>query len=504
MSEQYVVGIDSGTQSTKAIVFDRMGEVVSVGSAKHEPYFSLQKGWAEQSPEDTWSKFCLACREAMAKLDAPKEQVIAAGLTAQRNTFVFTDGSGQPLRPLILWLDERLAEGIELITDQEAWVPYWQLRSKANWVKINEPEVHRRIQRVLTVTGWLTHRLTGNFNDALGMHCGWWPIDMERLSLPETSALYHATGIPREKLANVFKPGEILGCVTPQAAEETGLPAGLPIVATSGDKQCEALGSGSILPGHATISYGTLAGLVATSYKPVKPPDASYTVYPSAVPGGWHLEFQVIRGYWLVTWFLEQFGAAEFTQAAKRAVPVGEILREEAARIPPGSDGLVVAPYWFPQLITPNGKGAIIGFDGTHTRAHVLRALLEGVAFGLYPGLERFERDSGQRFVQLAIGGGGSQNDVAMQITADIFGLPAIRPHTLEICALGAAMDAAVAVGIYSGFEQAVTGMTHEERVFEPVAENHELYTRIYQDVYCKLYDSLEVVFVNLKQITGR
>jgi sugar (pentulose or hexulose) kinase len=436
-------------------------------------------------------------------LPGPKDHLLAAGLSTQRNTFVFTNAEGRALRPFILWLDERLTSEVEPDPSWPDWLQQWQMISKANWVKNNEPQVHRDVRHILTVSAWLIHQLTGHFRDSVAMHVGHWPLDIDNLALSADAAMYEALGMPRERLAELHPPATVLGNVTAEAARRTGLPEGLSIVSAAGDKQCETLGAGAIVSGRAAVTYGTLAGLSNTVNEPVHALNTEYELFPSAVPGAWNPEFRLIRGYWIVTWFREQFCHDLAARADESGSSIEELLNEEAARVSPGSEGLVIAPWWFPDIWMPSAKGIILGLDGVHTRAHLFRALLEGIAFGLRPGLTFFARDQGVQVEEVIVGGGGAKSDLAMQITADVFGIPASRPRTIETCSLGCAIDAAVACGLYSDCHQAVSHMTRIERTFEPITENRVLYDAMYEEVFSPLYGVLLPLLERLASIRG-
>jgi sugar (pentulose or hexulose) kinase len=227
--------------------------------------------------------------------------------------------------------------------------------------------------------------------------------------------------------------------------------------------------------------------------------------YPAAIPGAYSTEVQVFRGYWMVNWFKEQFGHPEQVRALAEDVAPEQLFDQLASSVPPGSMGLMLQPYWTPGIRVPGreAKGAIIGFGDVHTRAHVYRAILEGLAYALREGKERIERRSGVRITELRVSGGGSQSDCAMQLTADIFGLPTARPHVYETSGLGAAIDAAVGLGLYRDFASAVAGMTRVGRVFEPVAANREIYDGLYKRVYKKMYANLQPMYREIAQITG-
>ncbi len=208
--------------------------------------------------------------------------------------------------------------------------------------------------------------------------------------------------------------------------------------------------------------------------------------YPAAVPKCYSLEVQIYRGYWMVSWFKKEFGHREQRIADQRGITPEELFDELVRAVPPGSMGLVLQPYWSPGLKVPGpeAKGAVIGFGDVHTRAHLYRAILEGLAYGLREGGERCQRRSGVPLTEIRVAGGGSQSDAAMQITADIFGLPTARPHVYEASGLGAAIDAAVGLGIHPDFHTAVAEMTRPGAVFEPEPESRKIYDELYREVY--------------------
>jgi sugar (pentulose or hexulose) kinase len=279
----------------------------------------------------------------------------------------------------------------------------------------------------------------------------------------------------------------------------------LPLIAAAADKACEVIGSGSLEPHIGCLSYGTTATLNTTHRRyiemiPLIPP------YPAAVPNAYSLEFAIYRGYWMVSWFKQEFGQHEQRRAEECGVQPEELFDELVLRVPPGSDGLVLQPYWSPGLKVPGpeARGAIIGFGDVHTRAHLYRAILEGLAFALREGAERTTRRSGVPITALRVAGGGSQSNAAMQITADLFGLPASRPHVYEASGLGAAIDAAVGLGIHPSFEAAVSSMTRLGITFEPDAAVHEVYDELYQHIYRKMYSHLKPLYEHLRRIQAR
>jgi sugar (pentulose or hexulose) kinase len=277
---------------------------------------------------------------------------------------------------------------------------------------------------------------------------------------------------------------------------------GLPVVAAAADKACEIIGAGAITPDVGALSYGTTATINITTPRYVEskglPPP-----YPALLPGQFNTEVQIFRGYWLVRWFKEQFGHPEVAEAQAAGVPPEALFDRLVAGTPPGSQGLMVQPYWTPGVRNPGpeARGAMIGFSDVHTRAHVYRAILEGLAYALREGKERIEKASGTPITSLRVAGGGSQSDAAMQLTADVFGLPAARPHTHETSGLGAAIAAAVGLGLYRDYPSAVAGMTRIGRQFEPIPANQALYAALYREIYLDMYGRLGPLYEQLRRI---
>jgi len=223
------------------------------------------------------------------------------------------------------------------------------------------------------------------------------------------------------------------------------------------------------------------------------------------VPQRYNLEIGVNRGFWMVSWFKEEFGHPEQMLADERGIEPEELFDDLVNEAPPGSMGLILQPYWSPGLRIPGpeAKGAIIGFGGIHTRAHVYRAILEGLAYALREAKERTEKRSRTKVTELRVSGGGSQSDAALQLTADIFGMYTARPHTYETSGLGAAIDAAVGLGLYPDFESAVGAMTRIGRVFEPNHQAQQIYNELYHRVYRRMYERLQPLYEEIREITG-
>lgn len=509
----HLLAIDNGTQSVRALLFDLKGGITSRVQIALEPYFSNQPGWAEQDVTYLWDNLCRACRELLAGSDLPADAIAGVAVTTQRACMVNLDAEGRPLRPMISWLDQRRATAFKPIgglmglafklAGVTHTIRYLQAESEVNWLVQHQPEIWEKTHKFLFLSGYYIYRLTGQFRDSVSSQVGYVPFSYKGLKWSDDRSWeWQIAPLERRRLPELVPPGQQLGVVTKQASMDTGLPEGLPVIAAATDKACEVLGAGCLQPGIAALSYGTTATINTISQRylevtPRMPP------YPAPVPEAYCTEIMIYRGYWMVNWFKKQFALREQQLAEERGVEPEVLFDELVAAVPPGSMGLTLQPYWSPGLSMPEAKGAIIGFGDVHTRAHIYRAILEGLAYGLREGMEKIQKRSGTRIETLTVAGGGSRSDAAMQLTADIFGLPAARPHTYEASGLGAAMAVAVGMGLYPDFETAVRQMSHTERIFEPNPEHREIYEGLFRKVYLQMYSRLQPLYREIQEITG-
>ncbi len=510
-----ILAIDNGTQSVRALLFDTRGNLVGKGKQDIEAYFSDQPGWAEQHPAYFWDSIGQACQKLWASTEATPGQVAGVTLTTQRGTVVNLDADGQPLRPAIIWLDQRHARvdrplggawgWLFKLTGLEGTINRFREKTQANWIYQNQPEVWQQTRHFLLLSGYLTYRLTGQFRDSTASQVGYLPFDYRRHRWAgRRDFKWQTMPVTADMLPELVAPGESLGTLTEPAARHLGLAAGLPVIAAASDKACEVLGSGGLSPDIGCMSYGTTATINTTSQRYVEP-IRLMPPYPSARPGHYSTEVMIYRGFWMVSWFKREFGLRERKIAEQRGIEPEALFDELVRSVPAGSMGLMLQPYWSPGVRQPGpeAKGSIIGFGDVHTRAHIYRAILEGLAYALREGREKIEKRTGVPIRTLRVAGGGSQSDAAMQLTADVFGLPAERPHTYETSGLGAAIDAAVGLGLHPDFETAVAAMTRVGKVFYPQPETQALYDRLYSEVYLKMYPQLRPLYQKIREITG-
>ena len=510
-----ILAIDNGTQSLKALLFHAKGDLLFKERVPFRPYVSPYPGWAEQDPNLFWRALCQACEGLWRQEGVDRERIAGVAITTQRGTVVNVDKNGRPLRPAILWLDQRKTYGLPAVgglwgalfrvAGISRTVAYLQAEAEANWIRTHQPEIWDRTHKYLLLSGYLTYRLTGRFVDSVGCQVGYVPFDYKRLKWAwSRDWKWKAVPVDPDQLPALIPPGGILGSITREAEKESGIPAGLPLVAAAADKACEVIGSGSLDPSVGCISYGTTATINVTHDRYLEairliPP------YPSAVQGRYSMEVQIFRGFWMVNWFKEEFGYPECRQAELDGIEAEALFDNLTEEIPPGSMGLMLQPYWTPgvKMPGPEAKGAVIGFGDVHTRAHLYRSILEGLANALREGTERIERRTRIPVQDLRVSGGGSQSRVAMQVTADVFGIPTARPAVYETSGLGAAIDAAVGLGLHKDFGAAVAAMTRIGEVFEPNPGAHEIYDALYGEVYRKMYKSLKPLYNRIREITG-
>ncbi|RSZ57958.1 carbohydrate kinase [Massilia atriviolacea] len=515
MSGNTILAIDNGTQSVRAILFDLQGNIVARSQVHFESYFSDHPGWAEHDPEDYWQSLCRACQRLWEQPGADKARVQGVAVTTQRGTVINVGADGVPLRPAITWLDQRRTDVAPKVgmwwnlafrlARVKGTIDYFRGEAEVNWIKAHQPDLWQRTHKVLLLSGYLNYRLCGRYVDSTGSQVAYLPFDYKRQRWAGARDWkWQALAITPQMLPELVAPGTPIGRIDAAVAALTGIPAGTPLLAAAADKACEVIGAGCQAPHIGCLSYGTTATINTTSRRyvevtPFIPP------YPAAIPDTYSTEVQIFRGYWMVNWFKEQFGHHERARALEEDVAPEQLFDELVNAVPPGAMGLMLQPYWSPGIRVPGpeAKGAIIGFGDVHTRAHVYRAILEGLAYALREGKERTEKRSGVPITELRVSGGGSQSDAAMQLTADIFGLPTARPHVYETSGLGAAIAAAVGLGLYPDFAAAIAGMTRIGRVFEPVEANRAMYDRLYRQVYRKMYGRLQPMYAQIAEITG-
>ncbi len=490
-----VIGIDSSTTATKAIGWTRDGAVAGVGRCAI-PLSNPGPNRYEQNPEDWWSSATTALRQLLQQV-AP-QRVAALAIANQRETFVPLDAQGRPVRPAIVWLDQRChdevawlsgkvgADNLHRITGKPPDVA--PVAYRIAWMLRCEPEQFRSTKVFADVHAYLVWRLTGTFEtswasaDPLGL------FDMEKKAW--SSEVLQALEIGPDRLPNLVAPCRVIGEVSTEAATQTGLARGTPVVAGGGDGQAAGLGVNALHPAHAYLNLGTAA--VSGTYSQQYRTGAAWRTMSSCSGAGYYYETSLRAGTFLTEWFVRQVcRVGEDDKAIYRQ------LDAEAAGIPIGSGGLLAVPYWGAVMTPywdPKARGGWLGFTGSHRIGHLYRSLLEGIALeqALVSGMiEEQTEEPIKAFIAI---GGGASSDLWRQIVADVSGKTVLRSETVEASSLGAAMCAATGVGWYPSAVDAARGMAGKiTKENGPIARNVTRYAElmaIYRTIYPRLRDS--------------
>lgn len=493
-----VVAVDCSTTAAKAVVHDAAGRVVAQAA---RPLRMLQPraSWHEQDAEEWWSATRDAVAEAVAALpDASHVQAVC--LTHQRESFVCLDAAGRPLRPAILWLDGRAHEEIaalgtprvhELSGKPPDTTPAIY---KLAWLARHEPDVLREADRVGDVQAYLSWRLTGRWATSHGSADTLGLFDLQRLDWsPE---LLELAGVRLEQLPALVAAGQLLGMITADVARALGLPGPVPLVAGIGDGQAAGIALGATVPGTAYLNLGTsmVLGVHSAEYRW----DPAFRTLAGARPGAYTLETVLNAAAYVATWCREQFGEPGVDDV------VGSGLEAAAADVPCGAEGLLTLPYWNAAQTPywdPLARGAVVGWHGRHTRAHLYRSILEGVGFELRLHLERLEEVTGQPVTTIRMVGGGARSPLWVRIVSDITGRPVRVCSEGEISAAGAAV---LARGYLHGRGDALDDRPTAEPIAEPAGHDvtpdpstAAAYGALYA-VYRRLYPQLRTVFADL------
>ena len=506
-----VLTMDFGTQSVRTALIDKNGNIKLIIKKPYKPpYFSKEKGYAEQDPDFYWNLLKECLKELAEKSKDSLSDIIGSTVTTFRDSSVQLDKDLKPVRPCILWLDQRMAEAKEKmptlhrlafkLVGMENTIELNRKRTIAHWLKENEPETWAKTDKYVNISTYLVYKLTGNLVDSAASMTGHYPINFKKKEWYKEGALKgRIFGIPNRMLPELKAPGEVLGTISDEIATECGLPKGIKLIASGSDKACETVGLGALSRDIGAVSYGT-ASTIEVSNQKYHEPEKFLPAYPAAVPGWYNMDVQIYRGYWMLTWFSREFAANVINDAKVNEMTTEAVLDQKVSEIPPGSDGLVLQPYWGPGLSRPLAKGAIIGFSDVHTMMHMYRAIIEGIAYALREGLESIEKSQKHKIKRIMISGGGSQSDTICQITSDIFGLPVSRVQTFETTSLGAAVATFVALGVYSSVEEATKNMVRLTSTFNPDGKVHKQYDWLYENVYVKMFPQLKSIYKDLKK----
>lgn len=495
-----LIGLDVGTQSVRAALVDLSGRTLSFGVAPIDTTYP-RPAWAEQSPGQWWEASALAVRQALERAGRTGTSVAGIGLDCTACTVVACREDGTPLRPALLWMDQRSSREAEDLGETGDPVlryvsgrlsPEWML-PKALWLKRHEPDVYRSADRIVEGTNWLVHALTGEWSLSLN-HCavkwnyarpdGGWPVSMlSGVGLDD---------LPSKWPTRIDPLGSRAGVLSAAAAEHLGLPAGLPVAQGGIDAYLGMIGMGATASGDVAVIVGSSTCHLAQSRVGIFGSGAAGCYPDATVEGLYTIEAGQTATGSLLDWYRRHFGAREEAEAMARGVSVYQVLDEQAEAVPPGCEGVITRDDFQGNrspFKNPEARGAFAGLSLAHGPGHLFRALYEATACGTRQILEDLE-SHGLELNRVIFGGGGVKSRLWMQIHADLLQRPLTLPRETESCALGSAMTAAVAAGLLPDLDTAADRMVAIERLVEPdagrAAEYEEVYGR-YQDLYRRL-----------------
>jgi len=459
----HVLGIDVGTGGTRAVIVDENGHIAASATEEHAPFASPQIGWAEQNPEDWWRACGIAVRKALAGAGLRADQIACVGFSGQMHGAVMLDASDQVVRPALIWCDVRTEKQCHDLTEKigaenlirftcNPALPNFTL-TKFLWVRENEPQTWKRVRSVMLPKDYVRFRLTGDRATDMADASGTLLLDVAKRCWSQE--VMQAAGIEESLLPRLFESPEVCGKISATGADATGLHAGTPVVAGAGDQAAGAVGMGIVTAGAVSATIGTSGVVFAATDRPSLDPKGRLHTFCHAVPGRWHVMGVTQAAGLSLRWFRDNFGAASSMATDKRDPYEG--LTAEAAAVPAGSDDLLWAPYLMGERtphLDPNARAALIGLTASHTRGHVVRAILEGVAFSLKDSFTLFAEMS-VPVLSIRLGGGGARSQLWRQIQADVYGREVEILEAEEGAAFGAAILAGVGAAMWSSVDAA-------------------------------------------------
>jgi xylulokinase len=502
---ELLLGIDIGTSGCKVTVIDLEGRIVDTGFGEYHT-LRPEPAWCEQDPAEWYRVACDLLRAVFARGKCRAEQIVAVSLDGSTHNAVLADENFRPLRPAIMWTDQRSscqAARLEAEAGPQIFKigyqkpsPTWTLPQLV-WIAEHEPDVLPRTKRVLFTKDFVRHKLTGTWETDHIEAQGSLMYDMAgRCWSKELCSL---AGLPETVMPPLVAPTDVVGAVTKTAAAETGLREGIPVVAGCSDSAVEAYAAGAIRPGQMIVKLAT-AGNVNVMTGSAHPHPRTLT-YSHVIPGLWYTVVATNTAASAERWFRDGFCQGEVEQAARQGRSVYELLHEQARDVAPGAEGLFFhpyllgerAPYWDPNL-----RGSFVGATMRHGKGHFVRALLEGVAFSLCDCF-RTITEMKLPVEEIRLVGGGAKSDLWTQIVSDVFGRPMVRPAGCD-ASFGAALLAGVGTGVFRNEADAVERCVQVRDVVQPDADRQQRYRELFP-LYCEIHDALAGVYSKLAQV---
>ncbi len=496
----YFIGIDSSTTATKALLMDEQGSVIGVAAAEYS-FETPQPLWSEQAPQLWWDGAVESIRGVLGESGIDPAEVAGLGLTGQMHGLVLLDGDGNVLRPSILWNDQRTAAQCDTIRERVGLQRLIKITGndaltgftapKILWVAENEPDVYAKVKHILLPKDYLRYKLTGVMATDKAGAGGTLLIDLERRDW--SMEMLEMLDIDPAWMPPTHEGPQITGTLTEEAANATGLPASMPVMAGGGDQAAGAVGVGAVKEGIVALTLGTSGVVFASTNKPFIEPDGHLHAFPHSVPGRWHLMGVMLSAAGSLRWYRDTVAPG---------VGFDELLAP-AIDVPIGSEGLVFLPYLTGERTPhpdPLARGSFVGLTVRHTQPHMTRSVIEGVAFGLRDSFELMKGAGLSEIRQVRVSGGGARSPLWRQILADVFNSELVTVNTTEGAAYGAALLAGVGAGVWPDVETACDSVIEITGRTVPNADAVAKYEPVYQ-IYSSLYPTLKSTFEALAEV---
>ncbi len=499
----YLMGIDVGTTGTKTLLCNEEGEILA-RSVEEYPLSTPQPNWAEQDPEDWWKATVTSIRKVIKDAGIDPQDIKGLGLSGQMHGAVVIDKDYKVLRPCILWCDQRTADQCHYITEKIGRERLIELVSnpaltgftapKIVWIKENEPQIYEKAHKILLPKDYIRFRLTGNFATEVSDASGTLLFDVRNRKWSQE--MLDELEISRDLMPQCYESPEVSGEISQGAAALTGLSPGTPVVGGGGDQAAGAVGNGVVEPGIISSTLGTSGVVFAFSEQVKVDPRLRAHTFCHAVPGKWHLMGVMLSAGGSLRWFRDTLGQEEVKRAREKGVDPYKILTEEAEKAPAGAEGLIFLPYLTGERTPhadPDAKGVFFGLTIRHRKSHLIRAVMEGVAYGLRDSLEIL-KELKIEIKQVRASGGGAKSPLWRQIQADINGVEMVTINVDEGPAFGVALLAGVGAGLYKNVEEAAQRTIRVTNTTSPDSPKVKLYDKHYQ-LYRSLYPILKDKF---------
>jgi D-xylulose kinase len=496
---EVVLAIDSGTTGVRSMFFDKSGNVLGHAYSEFDSYYP-RPSWVEQDAESWWVKSCETIRHALSENSLSPEQVIGISVTNQRETVVPVDEGGRPLRKAIVWQDRRTVpqcKWIEKEVSQDVVYsttgltvdPYFSA-PKILWVKEHEESTFKKTHKFLLVHDYIIHRLSEEYITDFSNASRTMLFDVRQANWSDR--LLERFDIPLDKLPDTVESGTKIGELTSRASKETGLKEGTPIVTGGGDQQCAALGVGVVKEGRLKSTTGTGTFLLAYSRTVRMDPGLRVLCSRHVVPNAFVVEASMFTTGSALKWFRDNLGSEEQKIADNRGVDPYDVLTEEAEKVPAGAEGVIHIPHFVgagaPNW-NPHSRGIFAGLALGHTRAHIIRAILEGVSYEIRTNIEVM-RELGLPSKEIRVTGGAARSETWMQIQSNVLRMPVIRTQMEEATAVGAAILACKGIGVFKSVAQAAEEMVKTLPPLSPTKETLEVYQKGYMK-FKELYSAI-------------